>query len=324
MQVIQDGSFHTKVVGVTFQNDDGSDRQRIIRNLVRSGDLEIGTELYLVPQPTNRYDPNCIQVNAANGQTLGNLAREVAAKVAPRIKQGYIYKAFVSSQTGGDIGYSYGINLRIDCYKPEPERKQTYGQVEQRHHPVGVTKKPVVIHDKNTVISSNPQVQQLFLQALDGDMVAQHNMGGCYMEGVGVEKNPTEAAYWFRKAAEQGSTSAQDNLGLFYMNGIGVEKDESEALTWFVLAANSGSADAQNNLGCCYMEGVGVRIDPQSAIKWWKRAADQDHPAALFNLGLVYLDGSGVERDTHLGLQYIIKSSQQGHPPAIDFLNSLK
>ena len=47
------GSFYTKVVGVTFKNDDGSDRQRIIRNLNREGLLNEGTELDLIPQPEN-------------------------------------------------------------------------------------------------------------------------------------------------------------------------------------------------------------------------------------------------------------------------------
>ena len=44
--------------------------------------LEEGTELFFVPEPTNPYDSNCIQVRAANGQTLGNLSRDMAAKVS--------------------------------------------------------------------------------------------------------------------------------------------------------------------------------------------------------------------------------------------------
>ena len=112
-----DGSFHTKVVGVTFKNDDGSDRQRLIRNLVRNGELEEGTELFFVPQPDNPYDSNCVQVRAGNGQTLGNLSREVAAQVAPQIRQGYSFKVYVAAQTGGDIGYAYGVNIKVERYR---------------------------------------------------------------------------------------------------------------------------------------------------------------------------------------------------------------
>ena len=76
-------SYYTKVVGVTFMNDDSSDRQRIIRDLSRNGLLNIRGELRLIHEPTNRFDPNCIQVVAMNGQQIGCLSKEQAAVVAP-------------------------------------------------------------------------------------------------------------------------------------------------------------------------------------------------------------------------------------------------
>jgi len=60
-----------------------------LRNLTRNGELEEGTELFFVPQPTNPYDNNCILVNTSTGQTLGTLSKEMAATIAPQIKQGY-------------------------------------------------------------------------------------------------------------------------------------------------------------------------------------------------------------------------------------------
>ena len=39
--------------------------------------------------------------------------------------------------------------------------------------------------------------------AEQGDADAQCNLGQCYAEGVGVDKDPAEAVKWFRKAAEQ-------------------------------------------------------------------------------------------------------------------------
>ena len=121
------GSFHTKVVGVTFKNDDGSDRQRIIRDLNKSGLLSEGTELDLIPQPDNPYDSNCIRVVAKNGQQIGCLSRDVAAKVAPMMKQGVVYKAFVTVQTGGDVGFAYGVNIRIETYEKEEATISTSG-----------------------------------------------------------------------------------------------------------------------------------------------------------------------------------------------------
>ncbi|MBR5893847.1 MAG: sel1 repeat family protein, partial [Bacteroidaceae bacterium] len=72
---------------------------------------------------------------------------------------------------------------------------------------------------------------------------AQCNLGYCYGTGSGVEKDPTEAVKWYRKAAEQGQVNAQYNLGLCYE--IGVAKDLAEAVKWYRKAAEQGHADAK-------------------------------------------------------------------------------
>jgi len=55
---------------------------------------------------------------------------------------------------------------------------------------------------------------------------------------------------WYRKAAEQGYTSAQDDLGICYANGDGVEKDYVEAYAWYNLASktNEKSAEARDQI----------------------------------------------------------------------------
>ena len=40
--------------------------------------------------------------------------------------------------------------------------------------------------------------------AEQGDAAAQFNLGGMYRRGEGVPKNASQAAAWYRKAAEQG------------------------------------------------------------------------------------------------------------------------
>jgi TPR repeat protein len=46
-------------------------------------------------------------------------------------------------------------------------------------------------------------------------------------------KNEAEAVIWFRLAAEQGMTGSQMTLGMIYEQGLGVEKDETEAKKWY-------------------------------------------------------------------------------------------
>ncbi len=64
-----------------------------------------------------------------------------------------------------------------------------------------------------------------------GDAFAQCELGICYDFGRGVVKDETEAARWYRKAAEQGYASAQRNLGISYANPLkksGMLNAESE------------------------------------------------------------------------------------------------
>ena len=60
-----------------------------------------------------------------------------------------------------------------------------------------------------------------------------------------------EALSWFRKAAGQNFPEAERNLGGMYLSGLGVEKDPAEGMKWIRKAAldeespedESGSGD---------------------------------------------------------------------------------
>jgi TPR repeat protein len=68
------------------------------------------------------------------------------------------------------------------------------------------------------------------------------------MKGEGVDRNPAEAARWWREAADQGLSQAQFNLGVLYEQGQGVKVDYSEAAKWYELAAAQGDRNAAQRL----------------------------------------------------------------------------
>jgi hypothetical protein len=71
-----------------------------------------------------------------------------------------------------------------------------------------------------------------------------------------------------RERAENGDVVAQTDLGRCYLGGIGVERDEAAAAEWFSRAAESGYRPAAYMLGGCYYSGVGVAQDIKEAIEW--------------------------------------------------------
>jgi TPR repeat protein len=138
-------------------------------------------------------------------------------------------------------------------------------------------------------------------------------IGDMYANGTGVEKDDTQAIYWFQKAAEQGNADMQNKLGGMYLNGAGVEKDETQAVFWYRKAAEQGNADGQNKLGFMYFLGRGVEKDDTQAIYWFQKAAEQGNADGQFYLGLGYLNGSGVEKDYTQAVFWFRKAAEQGN-----------
>ena len=58
---------------------------------------------------------------------------------------------------------------------------------------------------------------------------AQNNIGVCFSNGLGVERDPILAVKWLSLAAAGGDPLAQRNLATAYLNGLGVARDGARA-----------------------------------------------------------------------------------------------
>jgi TPR repeat protein len=154
------------------------------------------------------------------------------------------------------------------------------------------------------------------------DASAQYNLGVCYYNGEGVEKDYAEAVKWFRKSAEQGHAVAQYCLGVSYDKGEGVPQDYAEAVKWFRKSAEQGHAVAQYCLGVFYYRGEGVEKDYVNAAIWFRKAAEQNDAEAQRNLGVCYYNGEGVEKDYAEAVKWFRKSADQGHADAQCYLGA--
>lgn len=122
--------------------------------------------------------------------------------------------------------------------------------------------------------------------AENGNPHAQYLLGMAHLEGIGIARDlpiyeklfryvysPTllivqqdysEAAKWFRLAAEQGVTEAQHNLGVMYEKGQGVQLNLSEAEKWYRKAAEQGHAPAQAALGQMKLRSSMTKLEPDA------------------------------------------------------------
>ncbi|MBB55470.1 MAG: hypothetical protein CMF67_13955 [Magnetovibrio sp.] len=117
--------------------------------------------------------------------------------------------------------------------------------------------------------------------------VDAHQRGMLHYRGNTVPKSLSEAAKWFRIAADNGHAGAQYNLGIMAFLGQGMTKDYTKAAKWFRMAGEQNHAAAQYNLGFLYYVGRGVAKDDASAYVWIDRAAslgDKKAEQALYTL----------------------------------------
>lgn len=112
--------FRTKVAGVTYDNPDGSSRQKIIKR------CRVGEEAQLVWEPNNPHDANAVAVRRQSDEQIGYLNRDVAETFVGQSQGGKQFSAEVAELIGGGwlSGKSRGVVLEIAMYHPEPEARQ--------------------------------------------------------------------------------------------------------------------------------------------------------------------------------------------------------
>jgi hypothetical protein len=96
------------VAGVSYANDDGTDRQTIIRKHCQEG-----TSLTLVREPNNPRDRNAVAIYVGRSQ-IGYVSSDDAPRVATCLDEGWTYVASVGRLYGGTKDKpSLGVNFLI-------------------------------------------------------------------------------------------------------------------------------------------------------------------------------------------------------------------
>jgi len=155
----------------------------------------------------------------------------------------------------------------------------------------------------------------LLLQAQSGDANAQYTLGNAYHFGAGVSKQLPVAMRWYLKAAAQGHRDAQVNLGLMYLQELpqaGMAGNPTQARYWFRRAAESGDGQAMFYLANCHLLGNGAPVDLYEVERWYRAAAEQGLVTAQYHLGLLLLAGQGRTPDPTQGMHWLTRAADQG------------
>ena len=139
-------------------------------------------------------------------------------------------------------------------------------------------------------------------------------IGNLYKKGKYVDKNYTNAHYFYKLASNKGYLPAKINLGKLYKYGFGVKKDPLRAIGYFKEACDKGNMDG------CYLEGGmlilkcrnKVYTDYKKAFELFKTACKNGYQRACAALGYMYENGKGVDKNISKAVELYKSSCKKG------------
>lgn len=104
-------------------------------------------------------------------------------------------------------------------------------------------------------------------------------LGGYYMVGIAnsaIQRDPARARDMYTYAASYfGDPEAQYRLGRIYLDGVGVNRDPRQAARWLILASQKGQYEAQALLGHMLFQGEeGIQRQGARGLMWLTLARD--------------------------------------------------
>jgi TPR repeat protein len=130
------------------------------------------------------------------------------------------------------------------------------------------------------------------------DPEACFTLGRVVEEGVGGERDRTEASKYYRWACTAGHVESCVRRGDLLTSDVGVRRDDHEALNMYQRACDGGHADACTKAGVILDEATYVTEDRVAALALYEQACAGGSPTGCTRLGLLREKGqAGVGPD---------------------------
>jgi len=151
------------------------------------------------------------------------------------------------------------------------------------------------LHGLNGIEPDEVAAREMFEAAADigGAPAAHANLAFMHLKGMGGLPMDNKSAFsHYQKAAKMGDESGKNGLGYCYLNGIGVERNPEVAFNYFTSAANGGYDEAMYNLGVMYTQGLGTQQNLQQALAMFLKAAQKGHVHSMYHAAVLLYDST--------------------------------
>jgi TPR repeat protein len=155
-------------------------------------------------------------------------------------------------------------------------------------------------------------------RAQQNDPRAMTLLGELYAQGLGVGRDDSKAAQWYKLAAGQGDRDAMFALAMFNIGGRAGPRNMDEAVRLLEGAAKLGHPAANYDLGLLYLQGQApLKQDFARAAQLFRVAADAGNPEAQYALATMYKEGRGVPKDIEQAMRLMGRASVAGNLDAM-------
>ena len=150
-----------------------------------------------------------------------------------------------------------------------------------------------------------------------GDPAAQTLVAELFASGLGVARNMSDAAFWYRQAAEGGDAAAQFKYGVMLLEGKYVEADRAKAEELMKKAADAGNAFAEFNFAQMLVAQKPGDAGILEALPYFEQAAEQGVPDAQYALAQIYSNTQGIPEEKRARARELMeKAARAGYDTA--------
>ncbi|WP_159011739.1 caspase family protein [Bradyrhizobium sp. S69] len=153
-----------------------------------------------------------------------------------------------------------------------------------------------------------------------GNIAALYALGAMYDDGIGVDKDPARARFYYEIAAQGEFAPAMVSLGAQHERGVGTAVDPAKAYDFYQRAAALGDARAINKLGVFAEKGLAVTQDVKRARSYYEKSATLGDSEAMVNLARCFANGIGGRKDIGAARQWLAKAASAGSAEAKQIL----
>jgi uncharacterized protein len=134
------------------------------------------------------------------------------------------------------------------------------------------------------------------------------------IEGVEIPRDAERARGLLLRSCtdERSDPEACVVLGRSFEEGLGGDRDRTEASKYYRWACAAGNADSCMRRGDLLVSDVGVRRDDHEALNMYQRACDGGMPGGCYEAGRIVDDGTYVKRDLAVAVGQYEKACEGG------------